>query len=62
MVFLLTLADFSLDFSENRSVISLDKNVLASQNFARIVMHIWSLHSYCKLNSICSAITSKRTT
>ena len=52
MLFSLTPADFTLDFSKNPSVMSHDQNVLASQNFARAVIHIWSLHSYCKLKQV----------
>ena len=48
MLFSLTPADFSLDISKNPSVISHDQNVLASQNFARTVIHIWSLHKKSK--------------
>lgn len=33
-------ADFSLDFSKNRSIISHDQDVLVSLNFARIVIYI----------------------
>ena len=59
MLFLMTSANFSLDFLKNGSVISHDQKVLASQNSARIIINLWSLHSYIELNSICSAMASK---
>ena len=58
MLLLLMSADFSLDFSKNCSVISYHQNGLASQNFARIAIHVYGLYTY-KLNPICSAMALK---